>query len=418
VCVWGRCVDAGYLETQTKQTFNRSVGLAASTCPNGTSNFAGVCLSQCQSGYTPIGALCSKNCPTGYLDLGASCQKIYPKSTYVRGATPNFTSTNTGSFTRNININASDDVFTIAVMSDPQLPWDETSDEVKASGGIAKLNTDSLWKNSRRYNLEMAQSINLLSDISNQTASKFAFTVINGDLTSYFHPEQHSEFRAIYDAGFPWAYPNALKTPVYLGLGNHDYENNVNSCSSNTFDNNRCTKNAINLIRGAIFNGYFKNMPSMNIESYDAGSLAYSWNKGPYHFVQLHNHPDYEIPSLGISKSIEWLKQDLARATQRGQVIILNFHNPTELTGLSSILSGHQVAAIFAGHLHAENGRISSSLPNQTPIFLSGSADQHTYLRVDFKNTAGQRSIRIATIDTTAGAATEKSGATVIQVSP
>ncbi|PVE05011.1 hypothetical protein B472_16575 [Limnohabitans sp. Rim28] len=51
-------------------------------------------------------------------------------------------------------------------------------------------------------------------------------------------------------------------------------------------------KNAINLIRGSVFLGYVKNMPSETLESYDAGSLAYSWNKGPYHFVQLHNEPD------------------------------------------------------------------------------------------------------------------------------
>jgi hypothetical protein len=88
----------------------------------------------------------------------------------------------------------------------------------------------------------MARSINKLSDESNQTASKFAFTVINGDLTAYFHPDQHSEFRAIYHAGFPWAYPVALKTPVYLGLGNHDYENNLNNGNSFSTDNNRCAK--------------------------------------------------------------------------------------------------------------------------------------------------------------------------------
>jgi hypothetical protein len=46
------------------------------------------------------------------------------------------------------------------------------------------------------------------------------------------------------------------------------------------------------LIRGSVFLGYVKNMPSETLESYDAGSLAYSWNKGPYHFVQLHNEPD------------------------------------------------------------------------------------------------------------------------------
>ena len=313
-----------------------------------------------------------------------------------------------------------DDVFTIAVMSDPQLPWDDTSPEAQANGGTGKIDPNLLWRNSRKYNLEMARSINKLSNESNQTASKFAFTVINGDLTAYFHPDQHSEFRAIYHAGFPWAYPVALKTPVYLGLGNHDYENNLNNGNSFSTDNNRCAKNAINLICGSVFLDYVKNMPSETLESYDAGSLAYSWNKGPYHFVQLHNEPDYEIPKLGISKSVDWLEKDLARATQRGQTIIVNMHKPPAAdSSLASILSAHKVAAIFAGHLHSSPGKFSNlktTTGQLVPVFLSGSADESTFLRVDFQNFNGQRSIRIAKINTTGGNAIEQALATVLRI--
>lgn len=409
VCVFGRCTQV-----------TTGLGLPKS-CPANQVNQAGFCYSACKRGYQGVGPTCNQQCPAGFANAGPVCQKsLRVKQTYVRSFTLERGAANTDSFVRSASVQAADDVFTVAVVSDPQLPWDDTSAEAKAKGGTGKIDPNLVWANSRRYNLEMAQSINKLSDESNQTASKFAFTVINGDLTAYFHPDQHTEFRAIYDIGFPWAYPTGLKTPVYLGLGNHDYQNNLNDCNSFSADNNRCAKNAINLIRGSVFLDYVKNMPSDTLESYDAGSLAYSWNKGPYHFVQLHNDPDYEIPKLGISKSVDWLEKDLARASQRGQTIIVNMHKPPAAdSSLARILGAHPVAAIFAGHLHSSSGRFSNlktTTGQLVPVFLSGSADERTFLRVDFQNANGQRSIRIATINTTGGNAIEQGSATVLRI--
>jgi hypothetical protein len=408
-CVWGVCVNEP-----------TGVGMAK-TCAANQVNQAGVCYTPCKSGYQGTGPICHQQCPAGFANLGTTCQKsLRVKQTYVRSFTLERGVGSTDSFVRSPSVQATDDVFTVAVMSDPQLPWDDTSAEAKAKGGTGKIDPNLVWTNSRRYNLEMVQSINKLSDESNQTASKFAFTVINGDLTAYFHPDQHTEFRAIYDRGFPWAYPMALKTPVYLGLGNHDYQNNLSDCNSFSTDNNRCAKNAINLIRGSVFLDYVKNMPSDTLESYDAGSLAYSWNKGPYHFVQLHNEPDYEIPKLGISKSVDWLEKDLARATQRGQTIIVNMHKPPAAdSSLARILGAHSVAAIFAGHLHSSSGKFSNlktTTGQLVPVFLSGSADEHSFLRVDFQNSNGQRSMRIAKINTTGGNAIEQAPVTVLRI--
>ena len=137
-----------------------------------------------------------------------------------------------------------------------------------------------------------------------------------------------AEFRAFYDIGYPWSYANVLQSSVFLGLGNHDDENNLGSCQSFSWDKNRCAKNAINLIRGAVFAGYMKNMPVHTIESFDAGSLAYSWNRGRYHFMQLHNDASYTVPALEISPSTQWLRSDLALAKARGQSIVINVHNP------------------------------------------------------------------------------------------
>jgi hypothetical protein len=256
----------------------------------------------------------------------------------------------------------------------------------------------------------MAQSINGLQVTQGRTDSPLAFTVMNGDLTAFFHPDQLSEFRAFYDAGFAWAYPNVLRTPVYLGLGNHDYQNNVGDCSASSLDKNRCAKNAINLIRGSVFAGYTRNMPAKNIESYDAGSLAYSWNYGPYHFVQLHNGPSYEVPALGISKSLTWLKADLARAKARGQLVVINAHIPEDLRSKAflSAIDGMPVVAMFAGHLHALIGLFGSVVTpegRKIPIFLSGSADQRTFLRVDFSNPTGPRPLTVTVMSTRGGQA-------------
>jgi hypothetical protein len=263
----------------------------------------------------------------------------------------------------------------------------------------------------------MVQAVNGLQATQGQTNSPLAFTVMNGDLTAFFHPDQLSEFRAFYDAGFAYASPNVLKTPVYLGLGNHDYQNNLNDCSASTLDKNRCAKNAINLIRGSVFAGYTLNMPAQNIESFDAGSLAYSWNHGPYHFVQLHNGPLYQVPHLGIGQSLDWLKADLARAKARGQSVVINTHDPDDMLNseFQRAIDGMPVVAIFAGHLHDSAGlkfKITTPSGVLIPVFLSGSADYQTFLKVDFatlspttSSTEVQRQLSVTVMSTRGGQA-------------
>jgi len=375
VCVWFFCWDTPVFQTLPKKTVLRPSAGLARTCPAGQSYVLGF------------------------------CHPSQAKSTYVRSGVSGRFQGSTDSFVRDVEPITAEN-FTVAVVSDTQLPWDDTSVEAQNRTGTL----ESLWRNSRAFNLEMAQSINGLQVTQGRTDSPLAFTVMNGDLTAFFHPDQLSEFRAFYDAGFAWAYPNVLRTPVYLGLGNHDYQNNVGDCSASSLDKNRCAKNAINLIRGSVFAGYTRNMPAKNIESYDAGSLAYSWNYGPYHFVQLHNGPSYEVPALGISKSLTWLKADLARAKARGQLVVINAHIPEDLRSKAflSAIDGMPVVAMFAGHLHALIGLFGSVVTpegRKIPIFLSGSADQRTFLRVDFSNPTGPRPLTVTVMSTRGGQA-------------
>jgi len=409
--------------------------LSTPSCKPGQQNILGVCWNACPTSFNATAALCTQQTPTGWSDAGAfffrytsrrvcsflGCTNVPIYETrsksiqarsnaglanqcpagqtfrlgvcvrndlnaYVRGqvASAGVAALATDSFVRPIIDQPTDEAFTVAVLSDPQLPWDETSDQAKSG----RSTPDSVLTNSRAFNLNLVQSVNGLQTALQGTPSPLAFTVINGDLTAYFHPEQLSEFRAFYDKGFPWAYSHVLQSPVFLGLGNHDYENNLGSCQSFSWDKDRCTKNAINLIRGSVFAGYTKNMPANTIESYDAGSLAYSWNRGRYHFVQLHNGPNYKIDRLGVSTSIEWLRADLARAKARGQSIIINMHKPVMPMEFLQAIDGQAVVAIFAGHLHSSLGRThDANTPSgqKVPVFLSGSADQQSFLKVNFE---------------------------------
>jgi hypothetical protein len=405
------------------------------SCKPGQENILGVCFSACPSSFNTTAAACTQQTPAGWSDAGAfffrhtsrrvcsfwGCSNvpIYETraktilartraglanqcpsgqtlrlglcvrsslSAYVRGQVPSaaVAAVATDSFVRPVNALPADEAFTVAVLSDTQLPWDETSAQAKSAASTPS----SVLSNSRAFNLSLVQSVNGLQNALQGTSAPLAFTVINGDLTAYFHPEQVSEFRAFYDKAFPWAYPQVLQSPVFLGLGNHDYENNLGSCLSFSWDRDRCAKNAINLIRGAVFAGYMKNMPANTIESYDAGSLAYSWNRGRYHFVQLHNAPSYTIDRLGITKPLPWLRADLARAKARGQSIVINMHKPDFSEEFLQAIDGHQVVAIFAGHLHASRGKfndITTPSGQKVPVFLSGSADHQTFLKVNFE---------------------------------
>uniref|UniRef100_A0A1I7WYN1 BTB domain-containing protein n=1 Tax=Heterorhabditis bacteriophora TaxID=37862 RepID=A0A1I7WYN1_HETBA len=49
--------------------------------------------------------------------------------------------------------------------------------------------------------------------------------IIDGDLTDFGHNDEHKEFQAGWMKSFP--------VPILAGLGNHDYENNINDCAFN-----------------------------------------------------------------------------------------------------------------------------------------------------------------------------------------
>lgn len=139
------------------------------------------------------------------------------------------------------------------------------------------------------------------------------------------------------------------------------------------------------------------------MRSFDEKSLAYSWEIGDYHFVQLHLRPEYTVTDkrVGVASSIPWLTQDVADADRRGKKIVVNFHDAAgaRTAGFLGAIRGRRVVAIFAGHLHERWGRTGSVPGTQIPIFLSGSSDQRKFLLAEF----APGYLRVVVVDSTRG---------------
>nr|WP_306310503.1 metallophosphoesterase [Xenorhabdus aichiensis] len=123
------------------------------------------------------------------------------------------------------------------------------------------------------------------------------------------------------------------------------------------------------------------------------GSLAYSWDYGDMHYVQLQNYPTYITtlsPIFGadtkIKPSLSWLEKDLQSAANRGKTIILNFHDAkghftdesseNELNKFKQLLEKYKVLAIFVGHTHSAG---KSDLYG-IPLYNSGALFKGNYL--------------------------------------
>lgn len=297
-------------------------------------------------------------------------------------------------------VEAPRDDFYMAIMSDPQYPWTKSSD-----GEAAKQTEEETAEESKDLNRKRVRSIHALA--ADVGLKKVKGVIMNGDLTGFMQKPQLDTFQEIY-AG--------LTIPQYLGLGNHDYFNNVDDC----YQNNCATRavkfmrdHVLNTVRPLDFDFYqytsFESILQKNFE----GSLAYSWEIGNVHFVQLQYYPLYgrswngktddslQAERVNITSALSWLKHDLAKARKAGRVIILNYHapenwlapmtgwiNPTsqsDIDEFKSALTTYHVSAVFAGHIHLNVGKsISAYVPTEIPFFYCGAVSHQKYLFVHF----------------------------------
>lgn len=311
-------------------------------------------------------------------------------------------------------MNASSGGFNMILASDPQYP--------RTPDGATE--TDAQKKESEKLNRDHVKSMNAVAKSKGNTKA----VIINGDLTEYGHLYQLKKFKEIY---------NNLSIPMYLGLGNHDYANNVD----NTFSNQASTRmveyqieNIVkNNISGADYN-VSESYTFPEVVKTISGSLSYSWDEGNVHFVQLHNYPLYTMRTsdylgsdakrkiIEITSSLEWLEKDLRKARKNGKVIILNYHDSDEhwaassntnnaISDFTDIIFKYNVSAVFVGHYHDYIGE--KDVPNRhesyyekngvsIPVFYCGSAVESKYLFVNFDG----NTMTVENIDSTDGATT------------
>jgi cytolysin (calcineurin-like family phosphatase) len=139
------------------------------------------------------------------------------------------------------------------------------------------------------YNLNLTAALNTIKDAIGLHA--LGGVIVNGDLTEFGKQGSDVEdYIDIYDLG--------VSANVDAGLGNHDYANNVDDCFTNFCASAMVTYFAdqVSSLNVIDFDYSVQQTPLVGIPSvrYDyVGSLAYSFEIGDIHFVQLNNCPTY-----------------------------------------------------------------------------------------------------------------------------
>lgn len=285
--------------------------------------------------------------------------------------------------------------FTLAVTSDPQFPWKNEGD-IPSSGNEID---DSRVSIPQAY-----QSINKY----HATKAALSGVIVNGDVTAFGH-------------GWQWDYMHeqlaTLKPPVFMGLGNHDYQNNVNDCAQNG-----CVRNSLNAFEKYLPANvnvdrsvrYYYEFPA----NYKEFKGSYAWSKeiNGVHFVFLNNEPTYSFEASGyngsearnerfkIASAISWLDANLAQARANGKPIVLVYHKPgdfKETDGFTrarfeEMVRKYKVSMIFWGHLHGAGSAPQRHVFGGATAVFSGSASTQTYLIAKFDKIKGQVNVYLS----------------------
>jgi cytolysin (calcineurin-like family phosphatase) len=308
----------------------------------------------------------------------------------------------------NSAIQASD--FYMIFASDTQYPWTDVWKRDANGKKVTKKNSKGeeegiripeTREESNVYSEKLNRDhIKSMQSIARQVGNaNLRGVIINGDLTNFGQPGELDKFKEMWEQ-------TGLK--IYPGLGNHDYANNVNDCFEN-----RCATGMVKYMNNFVtrltplsydfqVSGQYYKLPENRIDY--KGSLAYSWDIGDVHFVQLHNYPAYTSSwnswdagaarrdFMEITSSMGWLRADLTKARNEGKKIILNMHDvyehfPNEhkaaYAQFVNMVGEFKVSAIFVGHIHEYQGQIGKI--NGAPVFYSGGASYSTYLLAHFK---------------------------------
>lgn len=274
------------------------------------------------------------------------------------------------------------ETFSMILASDPQFPFatrdnflvPDPNGDVEVDGARYRKKTEAAVENESKVN-NANHVISMMQLAAPERGHNIKGVIMNGDLTNNGTPPQLNVYKKIY---------HEIPLPLYIGLGNHDYANYVELWG---FTN----PEAIGKLKGVPASnwggeasvGYMmQRVGALGIrgENFDRsgnavhikGSLAYSWDVGNVHFVQLHNYPLYHVNFVGLAKRydlnicLDWLERDLERARAAGRFIILNYHDSNQhwadflsdeqarvLTDMfRRLITRYGVTAVFCGHYH------------------------------------------------------------------
>ncbi|WP_245513467.1 MULTISPECIES: metallophosphoesterase [unclassified Mesorhizobium] len=192
-----------------------------------------------------------------------------------------------------------------------------------------------------------------------------------GQITQPSEGTQLLQFSQRYQQGIG---PDRVHIPVYVGLGNHDLDQNGPKRHVDWYRREMRDYVEVNHRPGVFFK------PPVPATNYDVDTDCYSWDWGGLHLVQTHRFAG--DAGHGAVNSLPWLKQDLATYAADGRPVILFQHygwdtfsierwDPVMRTydddgagrphwwgeadrqALIAALKGYNVIAIFHGHQHA-----------------------------------------------------------------
>lgn len=173
------------------------------------------------------------------------------------------------------------------------------------------------------YNKHLVRSINRVKELGSWPWAAGGGPVLDpralvvlGDMTEFYREDEVDAFRALYDPSIeppPADVPSNTSTgkvqdsrdtataqvqlPTWLMFGNHDYVLNVNDCAGHfkSIDRNVCARSAVDHMRSVLMPGCdehtWANFPRNNVTSFDADSMAYSFDYNNWHFVVLQYSP-------------------------------------------------------------------------------------------------------------------------------
>ncbi|MGX5805932.1 metallophosphoesterase [Bradyrhizobium sp. Arg314] len=191
-----------------------------------------------------------------------------------------------------------------------------------------------------------------------------------GQVTEPSEGTQLLQFSEHYQEGVG---PERVHIPVYVGLGNHDLDQNGTPPHVDWYRRELRDYVEVNHRPGVFFK------PPVPATEYDVDTDCYSWDWGGLHLVQTHRFAG-DI-GHGAPSSLRWLKQDLATYAGDGRPVVLFQHygwdnfsterwdlvkrtygddgsgrphwwGEADRQALLAAIGGYNVIAIFHGHQH------------------------------------------------------------------